>query len=386
MSTVQQNNSMPYEEQLSQQKDLILPALSEKQNTGNSSVFSSSCVVADSMGQASLQNGSPEEIPQNEDQKSSEETREGIQGEKEFQDSESESIEDKHSKKRKMQDKAWEDEGEWPGPLTEEELVIREQVMRNQLKQYVWSDETRADLAIPSHFQDAVPLEKEERKKLFEVLPSFTKSFPCTGLKSLGDQKKFVTNQSDVWFLEKAAPKLHEMLVEELGAMVFLYQECGDDPRRLGLDAEELQELLKRIITSHVDVLKMIANMQIQRALAATSRSPLPKEGDKLKEIISDKVKLEEKKRAEAEVAYKMSGNLFPARGAKAPNRGAWRGTRRPRQIAGYRSGNGLFGKIAWGYPRYPSFSKYPSNPLTARTDRGSWKRQRGQRGRRGGL
>lgn len=332
---------------------------------------SSSCVVAGETGQEIV-------IDTKEQQKNLQggemEIRSSFRLEDKYQDSSRKrkrtwDAEDSHPQK------SWDEEGEWPVSLDEEEQVMKEQIARNQLRMYHFSDETKEALQIPTSFQDATPAEHSERRALTRHLPlrNFINSFHCVGVRNLdAEDRAQVRNPSDLWFLTIGAPRLHDLMVEELGALAFLFQECGEDPVRLGLNPEELQHLLKDIISLHIDTMKTVASMQLQRACLATGRDPPRKQTDKKRLIISEKVKQQEVKQAEERLAHQMGTSLIQHQGrssywGRGLNRGAWRGTRRPRQPAGFRLGNGVFSRIAWDTKPYKTIHQFSrgSTPST---------------------
>ena len=203
------------------------------------------------------------------------------------------------------------EELEAPGAEEEEDpvlqRVLRESARAAQLKNYEWSEQIRELTDIPDSFQDLKPMSSKERKELLKDLPeTFEKAFPCKGLRSLGEDRKRVRIPSELWFLEKGAPKLHDMLVEELKVMTYLAQEGAEVQGRIEISYSEQYELLLTLIRLHVDTLKMVSAMQVQRALHATQRQTVTKETDPQQLIISTKVKEAELKKVETDLAYEL--------------------------------------------------------------------------------
>lgn len=217
--------------------------------------------------------------------------------------------------------------------------VILESTRAAMLKSYKWSESTINFVDIPVTFQDAKPLSPAERRELLRDTPTtFNKTFPCKGISNLGDDRKYVRVPSHLWFLEKGAPKLHTMMTEELKVLMYLVQECGDSSEKIGLEVSELTSLLKKIVTLHVDTMKMISKMQTQNARRAMNRSVDDSE-DPQQNIISDRQREADMKKVEIDLAYQlgrgrsllaMGRGLLPKRQKPGPfGRGQ---TRRPRQ------------------------------------------------------
>lgn len=200
----------------------------------------------------------------------------------------------------------------------DEELVL-EQVIKTsaksyRLKEYRWAKSTIDFVQIPATFQDANPMSSAERREIIKETPSnFSRVFPCKGTTSLGEDKKYIETPSEIWWLEKGIPKLHQMMTEELRALLFFVQECGDEPEKIGLQLDEMTSLLKGIITLHVDTMKMISAMQRQRAWRAMgSMDPDKPQEDPEQQIISDKQKEVEKRKVEQKLAFEMGkGHSF---------------------------------------------------------------------------
>ena len=271
----------------------------------------------------------------------------------------------------------------------EEEDLVLERVIKSsaktiRLKEYKWAKSTLDFVQIPTKFQDLNPMSSAERRELLKETPSsFAKAFPCKGLTSLGEERKYVNVPSELWWLEKAAPKLHLMMREELRALMFFVQECGEDKERLGLQTEEMLNLLKTVITLHVDTMKMIAAMQRQRAWKAMERDdPDGKQEDPEQQIISDKQKDAERKKVEQRVAFEMGkGRSFLQQvtsNFKKRKAGPFRQSqsqRRPRHSGGGR------GRAQATYEQSNQETFLPSKSFRGR-GRGRGGRGRGGRGR----
>ena len=212
--------------------------------------------------------------------------------------------------------------------------VLRESARASLIKNYVWADSTKNFVDVPQSFQDAVPMKKRERKELLKDVPdNFGRVFPCRGTRSLTkEDRKRVKWWNELWFLEKGAPKLHGYMVDELRALLYLAQECGDAPERVGLQLDELQSLLQKIIKLHVDTMRMLASMQTKRAILATNRGSDENEADPQTLIISDKRREREVKRAESSLAADIVSRPLLRYSGKKPSPFGGLGTRRPRQ------------------------------------------------------
>lgn len=219
------------------------------------------------------------------------------------------------------------------------EIFVREGARAILLKNYTWAESTKTFVDIPQSFQDAEPMSKKARKELLKGIPeNFTRVFPCKGPRALTDEDRArVRWWNELWFLETGAPRLHGHLVDELRALAFLAQECSDAPERIGLELPDLRTLLQKIITLHVDTMRLVANMQTKRAILATSRgsaSALTPDPERL--IISDKRREMEVKRAESKLAADIIARplLKTYRGGnrKPPPFGGLGSTRRHRQ------------------------------------------------------
>ena len=212
--------------------------------------------------------------------------------------------------------------------------VLRESARASLIKNYVWADSTKEFAEVPQSFQDATPMKKRERKELLKDIPeNFGKVFPCRGTRSLTkEDRKRVKWWNELWFLEKGAPKLHGYMVDELRALMYLAQECGDAPERVGLQLDELQSLLQKIIRLHVDTMRMLASMQTKRAILATNRGSDENEADPQTLIISDKRREREVKRAESSLAADIVSRPLLRYSGKKPSPFGGLGTRRPRQ------------------------------------------------------
>ena len=185
--------------------------------------------------------------------------------------------------------------------------VLRESARAAHLKEYQWSEWIREVANIPASFQDLKPMSSKERKELLRDTPdNFHRAFPCTGVRNMGEDRKRVRLFSELWFLEKGAPKIHDMLVEELRVLTFFAQECSEVKEKIGLQEQELFSILRTILTLHVDTLKMLSAMQVQRALIATNRQAPTKESDPKHQIISSAVREAELKKVEADIAYEL--------------------------------------------------------------------------------
>ena len=185
--------------------------------------------------------------------------------------------------------------------------VLRESARAAHLKEYQWSEWIREVANIPTSFQDLKPMSSKERRELLKDTPeNFHREFPCTGVRNMGEDRRRVRLFSELWFLEKGAPKIHDMLVEELRVLTFFAQECSEVKEKIGLQEQELFGVLRNIITLHVDTLKMLSAMQVQRALIATNRQAATRETDPKHQIISTAVREAELKKAEADIAYEL--------------------------------------------------------------------------------
>ena len=215
--------------------------------------------------------------------------------------------------------------------------VLREGARAALIRDYVWAEDTKRFVNIPQSFQDAVPMTKRERKDLLKGIPeNFNRVFPCRGPRALSvEDRQRVRWWNELWFLEKGAPRLHGQMVDQLRALTYLAQECGEAPERIGLSIDELRVLLRKIITIHVDTMKLLAHMQVKRALLATNRGSGAKDTDPEQLIISEKRRESEVKRAESRLAVDINARrplLKNYSKNKKPTPFGGLGTRRHRQ------------------------------------------------------
>jgi hypothetical protein len=202
------------------------------------------------------------------------------------------------------------DRGHPLDPDSLEMRVLKEGARAARIKDYQWAESTKKFVDIPANFQDATPMTKRERKDLLKGIPDFTRTFPCKGPRALSTEDRArVRWWNELWFLEKGAPRLHNQMVDQLRALTYLAQECGDAKERIGLSLDELRFLLRKIIILHVDTMKLLSQMQVRRALLATNRSTDPREMDPLQFIISDKRRETEVKRAESKLAVDINAS-----------------------------------------------------------------------------
>lgn len=226
-----------------------------------------------------------------------------------------------------------EDPMDYQDPLDEESReAVEETVRAKRIRNYGWSTVLDGCLVVPD-LHDGKPMQGKQRKQLMDGIPDFSERFRCVPLSSLGEDRR-LASEGDRWFLEKAVPKIHAHILDELNILAFVLQESQDgDGSRVGLSETDLRGYLETVIKLKIDTLQLLAAMQVQRAHIATRRIPPPTEEQKEKSIISERAKLESAKRAETAaqekkgVKRRRTFGFFAGR--QSGNFG--RGTRRPR-------------------------------------------------------
>ena len=252
---------------------------------------------------------------------------------------------------------------DWEHFTPEEKRELRELMLgaraQKRIADYKW-DQAIGEVAKFPNLQEPKPLEPQERKSLMRDVPDLYGTFPCQGLRSMGDDRARV-NPADRWFLERGAPRLHLNMLEEINLLTYILQEMQDgEGTRLDLSEEQVLDLMKKAINLQIDSLQLLASMQIQRACSATARSPPSSEDEKQKLILSDKLRAEDaKKKQEQQKEERSRSGLFS------------------RQRRGGFSGNGAGGRR----PRFaPIQSQQPAKNGSATFNRGTFRRFNNQK------
>jgi len=113
--------------------------------------------------------------------------------------------------------------------------VLQESDRAARLKDYKWAESTIKFVDIPDSFQDLKSMGSKKRRGLMQGVPKSRNTFPCKGVNSMGNESGNIKVPSELWFLLKGAPTIHNLLTQELRALLFMVQEVGDAPEKMGL-------------------------------------------------------------------------------------------------------------------------------------------------------
>jgi hypothetical protein len=181
---------------------------------------------------------------------------------------------------------------------------IKESVLASKVRDYRWDPRLVASVLAFPNLQEPSPLEMKTREELTKGVPDLMKAAPCPPLKGLGEVKQRIA-EPDYWFLDRAVPRIHANIYEEINILAFIRQEAREpregDGSRMDLGEDATLLLLERVIRMKIDTLALLASMQIQRARQATHRAPLTPAISETgsKPIFSDKMLASDAKKAE---------------------------------------------------------------------------------------